>query len=106
METSRHAAMRALELDNKLAEAWLALAEIQFKYDWDWSNAEVTMRKALKYGPNNAPVLRLATWVALTLGDNPRQDGVAELLEKIAGRAGGQSMTRATTWQSNDHNKR
>jgi len=106
MEASRRAAMRALELDNTLAEAWLSLAEIQFRYDWDWSSADVTTRTALKYGPNNAPVLRLATWVALTLGDNPRQDGVAELLEKIAGRAGGQSMTRATTWQSNDHNKR
>jgi TolB-like protein len=45
-EASRGTAMRALEIDNTLAEAWLALAEIQFRYDWDWSNAEVTTRKA------------------------------------------------------------
>ena len=79
MEASRLAAMRALELDNKLAEAWLALAEIQFSYDWDWLRAEVTMRTALKYGAQNAPVLRFATWVALSLGQAKRALGLAQL---------------------------
>jgi len=79
MEAARRAAMRALELDNKLAEAWLALARIQFDYDWDWSRAEVTIRTALKYGPNNAPVLRQATWVALSLGEMERALSVAQL---------------------------
>jgi Tfp pilus assembly protein PilF len=68
MEASRRAAMRALELDNELAEAWLSLAKIQFDYDWDWSSAEVTIRKALEYGPQDAPVLRTATWIALGPG--------------------------------------
>jgi TolB-like protein len=79
MEASRHAAMRALELDSTLAEAWLSLAEIQFYYDWDWSRAEATTRTALKYGPKNAPVLRLGTWVALVLGDRERALGLAQL---------------------------
>jgi len=79
IEASRQAAMRALELDNELAEAWLALAEIQYRYDWDWSSAEVTTRTALKYGPKNAPVLRLATWVALTLGETERALELAQL---------------------------
>ena len=78
-EASRGAAMRALEIDNTLAEAWLALAEIQFRYDWDWSNAEVTTRKALKYGPQNAPVLRLAGSFALSLGEMERALGLAQL---------------------------
>jgi len=69
MEASRRAAMRALELDNTLAEAWVTLALVQFYYDWDWSSAEVTIRTALKYGPQNARVLREATWVALNLGE-------------------------------------
>ncbi|HHH75916.1 MAG TPA: tetratricopeptide repeat protein [Phycisphaerae bacterium] len=79
MEASRRAAMRALELDNELAEAWLALAEIQFDYDWDWSRAEMTIRTALEYGPKNAPVLRQATWVALTLGETERALEFAQL---------------------------
>jgi len=79
MEASRRAAMRALELDNELAEAWMALARVQFYYDWDWSNAEVTIRTALKYGPQNAPVLRQATWVLLTLGEAEEALELAQL---------------------------
>ena len=79
MEASRNAAMRALEIDNELAEAWLSLAKIQFDYDWDWSRAEVTIRNALEYEPNNAPVLRKATWMALALGEAERAMGLAQL---------------------------
>jgi TolB-like protein len=79
MEASRRAAMRALELDSELAEAWQSLARIQFSYDWDWPSADVATRTALKYGPNNAPVLRLATSVALTLGETERALGLAQL---------------------------
>jgi TolB-like protein len=69
MEASRQAAKRALELDDELADAWLGLNAIQFDYDWDWPRAEVTIGTALKYGSQNARVLRQATWVALTLGE-------------------------------------
>ena len=79
MEASRQAAMRALELDDTLAEAWLALAGIQFYYDWDWSRTEVTIRTALKYGSQNAPVLREAAWVSLTLGEAEQALGLAQL---------------------------
>ncbi len=79
MEASRRAAMRALELDNKLAEAWLALANIQFYYDWDWSRAEVTIRTALRHGPQNAPVLRETSWILLTLGEAERALELAQL---------------------------
>jgi len=75
----RRAAMRALEIDNELAEAWLSLAIIQFNYDWDWSRAEVTIRAALEYGPKNAPVLRQATWMALALGETELALGLAQL---------------------------
>jgi TolB-like protein len=79
IQASRRAAMRALELDSELAEAWQSLAKIQFSYDWDWPSADATTRTALKYGPNNAPVLRLATSVALTLGEVERALDLAQL---------------------------
>jgi len=72
VEVSRLAAMRALELDDELAEAWLSLAEIQFDYDWDWASAEVSTLTALRYGPQDARVLRQTSWVALTLGETER----------------------------------
>jgi len=83
MEASRRAAMRALEIDNTLAEAWRSLAQIKFRYDWDWSNAEVATRTAVKYGPNNAPVLRQGTWVALSLGETERALGLAQLAVEL-----------------------
>ena len=79
MEASRRAAMRALELDNTMAEGWVALAFIQFFYDWDWAGAEVTTLASLKYGPQNARVLRPAAWVSLTLGEAERALELAQL---------------------------
>jgi hypothetical protein len=68
-----------LELDNELAEAWLALAKVQYYYDWDWASAEVSTLTALKYGPQDARVLREAAWVALTLGETERALELAQL---------------------------
>ncbi len=83
MEASRRAVMRALELDSKMAEAWVSLAEIQFSWDWDWASAEVTTLNALKYGPQDAGVLRHATWVALTLGEPKRALELAQLAVEL-----------------------
>lgn len=69
MEAARQAVSRALELDNELAEAWVTLATIQLYYDWNWVGAKETIDTALQYGPQNAYVLRQATWVYLTLGE-------------------------------------
>jgi len=79
MEASRRAAMRALELDNKMAEGWVSLADIQFSWDWDWASAEASTLTALKYGPQDARVLRQAAWVALTLGETERALELAQL---------------------------
>jgi TolB-like protein/Tfp pilus assembly protein PilF len=79
MEAARQAAMRALEIDDELAVAWTALATIQFNYDWDWARSEASTRTALKYGSQNAYVLRAATWVALSLGEPEQALALAKL---------------------------
>lgn len=43
---------RALELDDGLAEAHVALADLKFYYDWDWAGAEQEYRKASQLNPN------------------------------------------------------
>ena len=48
------AAMRALELDNTLAEAHVSLGRIKAYYDWDWSSAEVEFKRAIELDPNSA----------------------------------------------------
>ncbi len=48
---SRAAAMKALELDESLAEAHTSLAMIKFAYDWDWAGAEIELKRAMELNP-------------------------------------------------------
>jgi TolB-like protein/DNA-binding winged helix-turn-helix (wHTH) protein/Tfp pilus assembly protein PilF len=52
MPKAREAAVRALEIDDNLAEAHVALALILENYDWDWSTAEKEYRRAIELNPN------------------------------------------------------
>jgi TolB-like protein/Flp pilus assembly protein TadD len=49
---ARAAALKALELDDNLAQAHLALAAIESYYDWDWGGAEREFKRALELNPN------------------------------------------------------
>jgi tetratricopeptide (TPR) repeat protein len=50
---AKAAAMKALELDDTLAEAHVALAYATF-FDWDWSSAEREFKRAIELNPNSA----------------------------------------------------
>jgi len=54
MPKARAAALRALQLDERLPEAHAALAVIAQNYDWDWATAEKEYRRALELNPNYA----------------------------------------------------
>ena len=43
---ARTCAMKALELDDRLAEAHSALGFLRFRWDWDWTHAETELRRA------------------------------------------------------------
>lgn len=51
---AKQAGLKAVELDETLADAHLSLGEDSFWYDWDWSAAEAQFRRALALDPNNA----------------------------------------------------
>jgi len=51
------AALKALELDGKLAAAHASLAFTKLLYDWDWSGAEKDIQRALQLNPNDSLVL-------------------------------------------------
>ena len=59
---ARAAALRALELDDTLAEAHAALAQIQLYHDWDWPSAERSFKRALELNPNSAPAHAHYAW--------------------------------------------
>src|SRR5262249_12089490 len=46
-------ALKALELDDGLAEAHNTLASIREDYDWDFAGAEQEYRRAITLNPNN-----------------------------------------------------
>jgi DNA-binding winged helix-turn-helix (wHTH) protein/Flp pilus assembly protein TadD len=54
MPQARAAALRALELDEGLAEAHTALALIVQNQDWDWQTSEKEYRRAIELNPNYA----------------------------------------------------
>jgi len=45
---SKEAAHKAIELNPKNAEAYLALGNIAMKYDWDWEKAEEYLLKSIE----------------------------------------------------------
>ena len=51
---ARAAAMKALDLDEKLAEAHVSLAAIAQNFDWDWQTADKEFRRAIVLDPNYA----------------------------------------------------
>jgi len=52
---AKAAAIKALELDEQLAEAHAALAFTNLCYDWDWEGAEHRFRRSLELNPNYGP---------------------------------------------------
>lgn len=54
MPRARAAAVRAIELDQNLAEGHTALAVIAQNYDWDWQTAEREYKRAIELTPNYA----------------------------------------------------
>jgi len=52
---ARTAAEKALEIDNRLAEAHTSLGVVRFQYDWDWEGAEKEFKRAIELNPSYAP---------------------------------------------------
>ena len=54
IKQAKNAAQRALEINDKLDEAHIALAHIYMFYEWNLEQADQEFRKAIKLNPNNA----------------------------------------------------
>lgn len=53
-----------LALNNELGEAYNALSELQMMWDWDFSSADASLKRALELEPGNASVIRGAAALA------------------------------------------
>ena len=61
-------AMKALEIDETLAEAHASLAYVTVNYEWDWSGAEREYKRALELNPNYASAHQWYAWELLLQG--------------------------------------
>ena len=48
MPKAKEAALRALRIDDSIAEAHLSLAMVKFRFDWDWEGAEKEFKRAIE----------------------------------------------------------
>jgi serine/threonine protein kinase/Tfp pilus assembly protein PilF len=56
MPEAKEAARKALELDDSLADAHVAMAYIDWDYDYDWSSADKEFRRGIELAPRNGIV--------------------------------------------------
>ena len=65
---ARSAALRALELDERLAEAHVALGWIAFSFDWNWTEGERRLTRAIELEPSSADAHRAYAHLLSNLG--------------------------------------
>jgi serine/threonine protein kinase/tetratricopeptide (TPR) repeat protein len=73
---ARAAAIKALEIDDTLAEAHAALAMVKWDYDWDFAGAEREFKQALELNPNYASVHQWYAEYLATMGRH--EEAIAE----------------------------
>jgi len=68
MPKAKAAALRALQLDASLAEAYVSLGGVQMSYEWDWKGAEQSFRRAVELKPGLATARHGYGWLLTILG--------------------------------------
>jgi len=68
MPTAKEAALKAVELDDTLAEGHVELGTVYFTYDYDWPAAEREFRRGVEMSPNYARAHELLGWYLVEVG--------------------------------------
>jgi tetratricopeptide (TPR) repeat protein len=68
MEKARAAALKAVGIDDTLAEAHTSLAFVYWHYDWNWPAAEREFRRALELNPSYATAHQWYAFYLLSQG--------------------------------------
>jgi serine/threonine protein kinase/tetratricopeptide (TPR) repeat protein len=80
---ARTAALKALEIDDSLAEAHTALGNVKEDYDWDWSGAEKEYKRALELNPGYEIAHAWYSNLLLELGRLPEALGEARIAQQL-----------------------
>ena len=84
---ARAAATKALEIDDRLAEAYVSLGYVHFLYEWNWEQSAGEFERAIAIQPSYAPIYlrRVMLWNALGQIETAIADAEqAKLLDPLA----------------------
>jgi TolB-like protein/DNA-binding winged helix-turn-helix (wHTH) protein/Tfp pilus assembly protein PilF len=79
---AKAAALRAVEIDDTLAEAHVSLGRIAFNYEWDWAGAEREFKRAIELKPDFVPAHHWYSHVLISQGRF--DESLAESLHALA----------------------
>ena len=79
MPMARRHAQRAIALDEGLAEAWAALGRVKMEYDWDWDGAEADLTHAVALNASSVEALGTFGQFLSAMG---RHDEAIEAMEQ------------------------
>ena len=74
---AKAAALKALELDNTLADPHWALGAIDYYYEWDWAGAEVEFKRAIELNPNNGATRAFYSYFLINM--KRPEEGMAQI---------------------------
>jgi len=80
---ARRAALRALEIDDTLAEAHSSLGAVKAYCDWDWSGAEVEFLRGIELSPHSSEAHRQYGWYLSVVGRHGQAIAEAELARDL-----------------------
>jgi len=81
---SKDYVMKALKLDESIAEAHTTMGYIKMNYDWDWQGAEKELRRAIELNPNYAFAYHILSHYLLIMGQNDESLEVSKRALELA----------------------
>jgi TolB-like protein/Flp pilus assembly protein TadD len=86
---AREPALKAIALDEQLAEAHISLGNIKYHYDWDWAGSEQEFRRAVELDPGGLDTHLYYGYLLMHLGRNDeaiRESQIALRLDPVSSR--------------------
>jgi DNA-binding winged helix-turn-helix (wHTH) protein/tetratricopeptide (TPR) repeat protein len=74
---ARLAAEKALSLSPTLAEAKMVLGTVLFRFDWNWKDAETSLRQAVEMNPTSAAARHDYAWFLISMKRS--DEGIAQI---------------------------
>ncbi|MCI0486092.1 MAG: winged helix-turn-helix domain-containing protein, partial [Blastocatellia bacterium] len=74
---AKETALKALEIDDTMAEAHAALGSVKLWFEWDWPEAEREFKRAIALNPSYGPAHHDYAWFLVAMGRF--DEGIAEI---------------------------